>query len=66
MKLLKLFGLLSFVKSEEYNPLHAKNESHLIICPKLECPAPSNATDGTVNPSDVCFSHDGSSPTNLI
>lgn len=55
MKLLKLFALLSFVKSEDYNPLHAKNESHLIICPKLECPAPSNVTDPTVNPSDVCF-----------
>ena len=68
MKFLKLFAilLLNFVSSEDEKPLHTKDESFKIKCPKLECPPPPNSTDSSVNPSDVCFSHDGSSPTTLI
>ena len=70
MLFLKLFAvvLLNFVSSEDQNLLHLKNESNRIVCPKLECPLLSNneTVDSTKNPSDICFSHDGSSPTSLI
>jgi len=68
MKFLKLFAVVSlnFVSSEDLNPNHMKDEAFRIKCPKLECPPPPNSTDTSVNPSDVCFSHDGSSPTTII
>ena len=62
--------LLSFASSEDPDPNHKPDESRRIVCPKLECPSltVSNETliDSNVNPSDVCFSHDGSSPTSII
>ena len=72
MSFLKIFAavLLSFASSGDPDPTHKPDESSRIVCPKLECPllTISNDTsiDSNVNPTDVCFSHDGSSPTSII
>ena len=61
MKFLKIFSaiILNFASSEDPDPLHLKDESYRIVCPKLECPRLTNSNDtsmdSNVNPSDVCF-----------